>query len=87
MSVLTEENYFLGSLAYLLAVRRDLQARFPSARPSLLRKDFLVDPYEVTEAKAHGADNVLHLVSAVAGLTIALWPAQRTAPRTADRST
>jgi hypothetical protein len=35
----------------------------------------------------NGADNGLHLVSAVAGVAIALWPAQRTAPRTADRST
>jgi Domain of unknown function (DUF4383) len=36
----------------------------------------------------NGADNGLHLVSAVAGLAIALWPADRTVPgRTADRST
>jgi ABC-type transport system involved in multi-copper enzyme maturation permease subunit len=36
----------------------------------------------------NGADNGLHLVSAVAGVAIALWPAHRTAPgRTADRST
>jgi hypothetical protein len=35
----------------------------------------------------NGADNGLHLVSAAAGLAIALWPAYRTAPsRTADRS-
>jgi hypothetical protein len=36
----------------------------------------------------NGADNGLHLVSAIAGLAIALWPANRTVPnRTADRST
>jgi uncharacterized membrane protein YuzA (DUF378 family) len=36
----------------------------------------------------NGADNGLHLVSAVAGLAIALWPADRTVPRrTADRRT
>ena len=36
----------------------------------------------------NGADNGLHLVSAVAGLAIALWPVDRTVPgRTADRST
>jgi hypothetical protein len=35
----------------------------------------------------NGADNGLHLVSAAAGLAIALWPANRTVPGTADRST
>jgi hypothetical protein len=34
----------------------------------------------------NGADNGLHLVSATAGLAIALWPAQRTARGLADRS-
>jgi hypothetical protein len=34
----------------------------------------------------NGADNGLHLVSAAAGLAIALWPAQRTARGLADRS-
>jgi indole-3-glycerol phosphate synthase len=59
VSVLTEENYFLGSLDHLRAVRLGLQSRLEALRPSLLRKDFLVEPYEVVEARAYGADNVL----------------------------
>jgi indole-3-glycerol phosphate synthase len=63
ISVLTESNYFLGSLDWLRDVRLTLQSELPGARPSLLRKDFLVDPYEITEARAYGADNVLLIVA------------------------
>lgn len=59
ISVLTEVNYFLGSLEWLRDVRLLLQAEFPDSRPSLLRKDFVVEPYEIVEARAYGADNVL----------------------------
>ena len=52
MSVLTEERFFQGSLSYLEAIR----SRFPLP---LLRKDFIVDFYQVEEAKAHGADAIL----------------------------
>jgi ABC-type transport system involved in multi-copper enzyme maturation permease subunit len=48
---------------------------------------FVAGNSDINFLSINSADNVLHLVSAVAGLTIALWPAQRTAPRTADRST
>ncbi len=52
ISVLTEENYFLGSLETLKAVREvtDLP---------LLRKDFIIDRYQVLEAAAAGADALL----------------------------
>lgn len=52
ISVLTEENYFLGSLDVLKAVREvtDLP---------LLRKDFIIDRYQVLEAAAAGADALL----------------------------
>ena len=52
ISVLTEPLYFQGSLDYLSDVREvtDLP---------LLRKDFIVDPYQLVEAKAYGADAVL----------------------------
>jgi indole-3-glycerol phosphate synthase len=63
ISVLTEENYFLGSLEHLRDIRRALYADFPGVRPSLLRKDFLIDPYELTESLAYGADNVLLIVA------------------------
>jgi indole-3-glycerol phosphate synthase len=63
ISVLTETNYFLGSLDWLRDVRLRLQERYPGARPSLLRKDFVTEPYEVAEARAFGADNVLLIVA------------------------
>jgi indole-3-glycerol phosphate synthase len=63
ISVLTEPNYFLGSLEHLLAVRRSLERDFPGARPSLLRKDFLIEPYELVQARAYGADNILLIVA------------------------
>lgn len=63
ISVLTEPNYFLGSLEHLLAVRRYLEREFPGTRPSLLRKDFLIEPYELLQARAYGADNVLLIVA------------------------
>ncbi len=58
ISVLTDERYFGGSLAHLAAVRQAL----PHG-PPLLRKDFIIDPYQVYEARAHGADALLLIVA------------------------
>ncbi|RMG69729.1 MAG: indole-3-glycerol-phosphate synthase, partial [Nitrospirae bacterium] len=52
ISVLTEEDFFQGSLEYLKAVRQEVQI-------PLLRKDFLFDEYQLYEARAWGADAVL----------------------------
>jgi indole-3-glycerol phosphate synthase len=52
ISVLTEPRHFLGSLTDLDAIRA-------AVRAPLLRKDFLVHPAQVIEARAHGADAVL----------------------------
>ena len=59
ISVLTEERRFGGSLADLDAVRARVDI-------PLLRKDFIVDPYQVWESRAHGADLVLLIVAALA---------------------
>jgi indole-3-glycerol phosphate synthase len=55
VSVLTEPSRFDGSLAHLSAASSALRAR----RVPAMRKDFLVDPYQVVEARAHGAGGVL----------------------------
>jgi indole-3-glycerol phosphate synthase len=58
ISVLTEQRRFGGSLADFDAVRAKVSA-------PLLRKDFIVSPYQVHEARAHGADMVLLIVAAL----------------------
>jgi indole-3-glycerol phosphate synthase len=63
ISVLTEPFHFQGSISYLREVRLALSAEFPGERPSLLRKDFLIEPYELIQARAFGADNVLLIVA------------------------
>ena len=58
ISVLTDREYFDGDLSFLTVVRDRV------ALP-LLRKDFLIDPYQVAEARAAGADAVLLIVAAL----------------------
>jgi indole-3-glycerol phosphate synthase len=58
MSILTDRDFFGGSLRDLAAVR-DAQPDLP-----LLRKDFIIDPYQLHEASAYGADMVL-LIAAI----------------------
>jgi len=64
ISVVTEEKHFQGSLQFLYDLRVSLDGYYPGGRPSLLRKDFLFDPYHLWEARAYGADAVL-LIAAV----------------------
>ena len=52
ISVLTDNDFFQGSLADLTAAREVLDI-------PLLRKDFIVDQYQIAEAKAYGADIIL----------------------------
>ena len=63
ISVLTEERHFKGSLIDLTKVR-DALLKEKLNRP-LLRKDFILDPYQVIEARAFGADAVLVIVAIV----------------------
>lgn len=63
ISVLTDELFFQGSLEYLTQIRRQLASRPAGVdRPTpvpLLRKDFIIHPYQVYEARAAGADALL----------------------------
>ena len=56
LSILTEEKYFGGKLSYLDEVRRAVSL-------PVLRKDFIVDEYQVYESKVRGADAILLIAS------------------------
>ena len=58
ISVLTEPHYFKGNLEYLTQIRRYVPT-------PLLRKDFIVDKYQIVEALVYGADFILLIAKAL----------------------
>jgi anthranilate synthase/indole-3-glycerol phosphate synthase/phosphoribosylanthranilate isomerase len=62
ISVLTEPAWFKGTLEDMEMVRQAV-GQLGDERPAVLRKDFIVDGYQVMEARAHGADAVLLIVA------------------------
>jgi len=64
VSVLTDEKFFQGSLDYLRRVKRTISL-------PVLRKDFIIDEYQVFEARVAGADALLLIVAALDKDTLA----------------
>ncbi len=58
VSILTDEKYFGGKNEYLTQIRRDI------ALP-IIRKDFMLDPYQIYESRSLGADCILLIIAAL----------------------
>ncbi|KAL8400255.1 hypothetical protein RB594_000588 [Gaeumannomyces avenae] len=68
ISVLTEPDWFKGSIEDLRAVRQVL-GNMPG-RPAILRKEFIFDEYQILEARLAGADTVLLIVKMLDGVLL-----------------
>ncbi|HOW28649.1 MAG TPA: indole-3-glycerol phosphate synthase TrpC [Elusimicrobiota bacterium] len=64
LSILTEEKYFLGEVHHLREAKE-------SVRLPILRKDFIIDPYQVYESRAYGADAILLIIGLLNDKTLA----------------
>ncbi len=60
LSVLTEEEYFMGKLDYIYEIKSNFKI-------PVLAKDFFIDPYQVVLSKSYGCDCVLIIISALNG--------------------
>jgi anthranilate synthase/indole-3-glycerol phosphate synthase/phosphoribosylanthranilate isomerase len=61
ISVLTEPTWFHGTLEDMRQARQSVQSM--PHRPAILRKDFIVDEYQLVEARVYGADTALLIVA------------------------
>ena len=68
ISVLTEPDWFHGSIDDLRAVRQSLEGY--SNRPAVLRKEFIFDEYQILEARLAGADTILLIVKMLDDATL-----------------
>ena len=68
ISILTDTKFFGGSMADLLVARQSVSL-------PLLRKDFIVDPYQIVEAKAYGADAILLIAACLTAQQLADYAA------------
>jgi indole-3-glycerol phosphate synthase len=67
ISVLTDQEFFQGSLAHLEMVKME------TTKLPILRKDFIIDPYQILEARVYGADAILLIVAALTGQKLASY--------------
>ena len=58
LSVLTEEEFFLGSLKHIDLIKKEIKL-------PVLCKDFFVDPFQIYQAKSHGADAILIILAGI----------------------
>ena len=58
LSVLTEEDFFLGSLKHINLIKKEIKL-------PVLCKDFFVDPFQIYQAKSHGADAILIILAGI----------------------
>lgn len=58
LSVLTDKDYFQGDLNYIQEIKKECHL-------PVLRKDFIIDPYQIYESKASGADCILLIAAAL----------------------
>ena len=64
VSVLTDVDFFQGALVHMMEVRQEISL-------PVLRKDFIIDPLQVDEAAAHGADAILLIAAILSSSEIA----------------